>query len=332
MRRWRAAWMGCAAALVVAACGGGSNTGGAKPPHGNTLIVGETGQPYSLDPGQSLGNYDLEVMFLIYDPLLRADPKTLKPQPGLATAWNWMGPDRLTLRLTLRQGVTFQDGTPFDAQAVKTSMDHYRSTHLETDLTPVSSVNVADTHTVDIHLSAPYSPLPEVLTERAGMIVSPAALQKYGPVNIGQHPVGTGPFKLDSWVQQQELKLTRWNGYWQKGKAKLAGIDWKVISDPTALASAIQAGQVDYSSNIQPTNRQALQQKSNLATKVIPTLSMALIQLNTGLPPVNDALVREAIDSALDRKGINNVINGPGIGGPAWQYVPPTYWTYSKNL
>lgn len=332
MARWRKWWLGALVVLVVGACGGGASGQGGPAPHNNTLLVAIGGDPYSLDPAQALGVYDLQVMTSIYDTLLKADPKTLKPAPGLATSWSFVGPDKLTFRLALRHGVRFQDGTPFDAQAVKTSLDHYRSLKIERDLDPVSSVSVVDPYTVELHLSSPYSPLPGVLTERAGMIVSPTALQRYGS-GLGQHPVGTGPFALQSWRPGTEYKLTKFSGYWQKGQPKLNGIDYKVIASPTSQVSAITSGQVDFASSLDPTNLPALKGNGNLVTNVWPTVSMALVQLNTGLAPLNNALVRQALNLALDRKALAEAAVGKGVGpGAASQYVPPSYWTFSKSL
>jgi peptide/nickel transport system substrate-binding protein len=331
MRGWSRIWLAAVAAVVVAACGNGGTSSHGAPPHNNVLIVGASSDPYSLDPGNAVGVSDLDVGRLIYDTLLRADPATGKLGPDLATSWGYTDPGRLTFRLNLRHGVSFQDGTPFDAQAVKTSIEHYKVAGFQTDMAPVSSVSVADQYTLDLHLAGPYSPLPAVLTQQAGMVISPTALAKYGK-DYASHPVGTGPFVLQSRRPQIELVLTRNAHYWQKGQPKLAGIDWKVIADPTSLVNALQARQVDFASLLNPADLPVVRRNSNLNVKVVPTAGPAMIVLDTGLPPISSQLVRQAMNMSVDRQALSDALNGKGVGaGPASQYLAPSNWAYSKD-
>jgi peptide/nickel transport system substrate-binding protein len=332
MERWGRVWLAALAALIVAGCGNGSTSSHGTPPHNNTLIVGANSDPYSLDPGNAVGVSDLDVGRLIYDTLLWADPKTGKVEPDLATGWSYTDSTRLTFRLNLRHGVKFTDGTPFDAQAVKTSIDHYKVAGFQTDLTPVTSEDVVDQYTVELHLSSAYSPLPAVLSQQAGMIVSPTALARYGK-EYTTHPVGTGPFVLTSRRPQIELTLARNRDYWQKGQPKLAGIDWKVIADPTSLVNALQAGQVDVATLLNPQDLPVLQRNSKLDVRVVQTPGPAMMVLDTGLPPINSDLVRRAMNLSVDRQALSEAMNGKGVGaGPASQYLAPSSWAYSTDL
>lgn len=336
MRHWRTLCLGLLASLVAAACGGGSSgsTGGPLP-HGNVLYYAAPGEPDTLDPGGGISGFDQYFANAIFDTLIVSDPKTMNPTlPGLATSWSFMGPNKLTFRLNLRHGVQFQDGTPFNADAVKTSLDHYKSLGVWTDLTPVTSETVVDDYTVDLNLKAPYSPLPAVLSFRAGQIISPAALQKYGK-DFGRHPVGAGPFAFTSWTAGSELVLTKFAGYWNKSATHFNGIDYKIIGDTTAMSSAVIAGQVDFAQllNLPATTIGSLKASSGITAQVLSTLSVGIVTTANSTPPFNNVLVRRAAELSINRTQLANAMVGKGVGqGPAWEYVPPNHWSYTKSL
>ena len=142
LRTTRGLWVVVACVLVVAGCGGGSGGGsGSPPPHGNVLQFGTPGEPATLDPAAGVGDaLEIPPAYTIFDRLIGFDPKTLELRPALATKWAFTGPDRLTFQLTLRRGVTFQDGTPLDPAAVKFSLERYKSVGINHDIDLVSSV------------------------------------------------------------------------------------------------------------------------------------------------------------------------------------------------
>lgn len=336
MQRWRQSCLAVAAVLVVAACGTGSSSqSNGPPPHGNVLFYATPGEPGSLDPGASISGFDQYYTNSIYDTLVNADPKTMEPtRPGLALSWQFMGADKLTFRMNLRHGVKFQDGTPFNAQAVKVSIDHYKSLGNWFDMVPVKSETVVDDYTIDLNLSQQYSPLPAILSFRAGQVISPTALQKYGK-DFGHNPVGAGPFAFKSWSAGSEIVLTKFNDYWNAGATKLSGIDYKIIVDATAMMNALSAGQVDYAEliNLPVRNLSALKGNPKVTSKVLSTLSLGIVTTVNTMPPFNNVMVRRAAEMSIDRKKLGDAMNGPGNGqGPAYQYVPPNYWASSKSL
>jgi peptide/nickel transport system substrate-binding protein len=333
MRFWRV-WLAGMAAVAIAACGNGSSGSGTALPHGNVLYSAAPGEPDSLDPATGVSGFDGFYLPLIYDPLMNTDPKTLNPTPGLATHWAFIGPDRLTFRIELRHGVRFQDGTPLDAAAVKASLDHYRNARVWFDLDPVESETVVDQYTIDLHLKSPYSPLPAILAGRAGMIVSPTALQRYGK-DFSRHPVGAGPFKFQSWQPGAEVDLVRFADYWNKSSVHFNGVDIKVIADTTAMTNAVRAGQIDLAplTNANAAVIAAMRRDSSVNTLVTNVNGLALITTNNKVPPFNNVLVRRAFEMAVNRQQLSDAVNGRGVGaGPAWEYEAPTYWTYSKDI
>src|SRR5262249_48867984 len=263
-----------------------------------------------------------------------SDPKTMEPtKPGLATSWEFTGADKLTFRLHLRKGVNFQDGTPFNAQAVKVSIDHYKSLGNWFDMVPVKSETVVDDSTIDLNLTQQYSPLPAILSFRAGQIISPAALQKYGK-DFGRNPVGAGPFAFKSWTAGSEIVLTKFSGYWNASATKLAGIDYKVIVDPAAMMNAVSASQVDFAEliNLPVRNISALKGNAKRNSQVLNTPSRGMVTTVNTQPPFNNVLVRRAAELAIDRQKLGTAMNAGFGQGPAYQYVPPGYWAATSSL
>jgi ABC-type transport system substrate-binding protein len=336
MRQWRKLCGAVIAVLAAAACGNGSSTqSNAPPPHGNVLFYATPGEPDSLDPGANISGFDEYYSDAIYETLINSDPKTMEPtRPGLATSWEFTGPDNLTFRLHLRHGVTFQDGTPFNADAVKVSLDHYKSLGAWFDLVPVKSETVVDDYTIDLNLSRQYSPLPAILTFRAGQVISPTALQKWGK-DYGRHPVGAGPFTFESWTPGSEIVLAKFKSYYNASAVKLSGIDYKVIVDTTAMENAVAAGQVDLAEliNLPVRDLAALRGNSKVAARVLSTLSEGIVTTSNTMPPFNNALVRRAANLAINRAALQDALLGKGNGlGPAWQYSPPNLWSSTKSL
>ena len=334
--QWRKSYLALAAVLLAAACGNGNNNqSNEPPPHGNVLFYATPGEAGSLDPGASISGFDQYYTDAIYDTLIVSDPKTMEPtKPGLATSWEFTGADKLTFRLHLRHGVTFQDGTAFNADAVKVSLDHYKSLGNWFDMVPVKSETVVDDSTIDLNLTQQYSPLPAILSFRAGQVISPTALQKYGK-DFGKNPVGAGPFAFKSWTAGSEVVLTKYNGYWNKAATKFSGIDYKIIVDPSAMLNAVTAGQVDFAEliNLPVRNLAALKGSSKVNSQVLSTLSLGIVTTVNTMPPFNNQLVRQAAQLAIDRKALGDALNGSGNGqGPAYQYVPPNYWAATKSL
>jgi len=334
--QWRKSCLALAAVLLAAACGNGSNNqSNGPPPHGNVLIYATPGDPGSLDPGASISGFDQYYTNAIYDTLIVSDPKTMEPtKPGLATSWEFMGADKLTFRLHLRHGVQFQDGTPMNADAVKASIEHYKSLGNWFDMVPVKSETVVDDNTLDLNLSQQYSPLPAILSFRAGQVISPTALQKYGK-DFGKNPVGAGPFAFKSWTTGSEVVLSKFGGYWNAAATKFSGIDYKIIVDPSAMLNALAAGQVDFAEalNIPVKNLAVLKTNTKVTSQVLSTLSLGIVTTVNTMPPFNNQLVRQAAQLAIDRKALGDALNGPGNGqGPAYQYVPPNYWAATRSL
>ncbi len=298
----------------------------------NILVVGFQNEVDTLDPATGFAGSDYAVLYSIYDRLVSFDPKTMEPKPGLATEWSFDGPDKRDFTMTLRHGVTFQDGTPLDAEAVKASLMHFKDMKRLNDLDVVTGIDVVAPDKVVLHLKQEYSVLPAVLSDRAGMIVSPAALAKYGK-DYPRNPVGAGPFMLKSWSPGTSIDLVRYPGYWDAKRIRLNGITYKILLNPTAATSAILSGQVDLIWGVDPKNLPVLRASPRLRVAVEPSTQYLYMALRHDLPPVDNKLVREAMNMALDRKAISDAILGPNSGGAAaLMLAPPASFAHTAGL
>ncbi len=286
----------------------------------------------TLDPGQS-GFYVGRIVFAaMCDKLVDLDPQ-LNFKPQLATAWAW-SPDNLTLTLTLRDGVKFQDGEPMDAEAVRANIERYRSAPESVrkgEVKPIASIEVADPHTVRLHLSQPYAPLVAVLADRAGMMLSPKTLAL--GKDIGNAPVCAGPFKFTSRVPQQNIILDRFPGYWDAGAISLDRITYAPVPDTTVRRVNLQAGQFDLIERMAPTDVAAVKADPKLRVLTSPSIAFFSLFINTAHGPQadnplgRDKRVREAFEKSLDRSVINQVVYD-GQFVPNNQTQPPgsLYW------
>jgi ABC-type transport system substrate-binding protein len=258
-------------------------------------------------------------LYLIYDRLINFDQKTGELKPGLATKWGFVGDKATTFELTIRDGVKFQDGTPVDADAVVASLDRFRKLGVSSDLVPVESVSTSGPGVVKIELTKPYSALPAVLADRAGMVVSPAAVEKWGQ-DFASHPVGAGPYAVESQVSGSKIEFGASKNYWQ-GEPNYKTIDWKIFADATAMLSAARSGQADVTLQVPPNDAKSLTGNANFDVVEGPSLAFSALFLTTSLKPFDSPKVREAFAIAMNRDDMLTAING-GTGEAAWQIVP----------
>lgn len=304
-------------ALGLTACGKPASQGasGGAPSAGPvTLTIGLSADPPMLDPLMSSAMVDRQVQNNIYDKLVDIDQK-LNIIPDLATKWDISDGGKV-YTFHLQTGVKFQDGTPFNADAVKFNFDRMLDPKVKSprfnEVSMVTKVEVVDDSTVRFTLKAPFTPFLGVLTDRAGMMVSPAAVQKYG-ADYPLHPVGTGPFTFQSRVKGDSITLVRNDSYW-KGKPAIEKLVYKALPDSNTSVSNLQSGQVDaLESNAIPDKQIAtLKGTQGLTVDVGSALGYQGIWLNTTQPPFNNVWLRRAVADAIDRKQLVQVAFGDG--------------------
>ncbi len=284
------------------------------------IVVGMQLEPPHLDPTAGAAAAIDEVTYAnIFEGLTRFGPEG-QVLPDLAESWS-VAPDGLSWEFTLREGVTFHDGTPFTAEDVVFSFERAMaddSTNAQKALfAGINSVNVIEDNAVEIGLDAPKATLLSNLAWGDVAIVSPASAD-----NNKTHPVGTGPFKFSNWVQGDRIELVKNPDYWGQ-PAKLDKVTFKFISDPTAAYAAMMAGDIDaYPVFPAPENLAQFAADPRFSVIVGTTEGETILAMNNARAPFNDIRVREAVAHAIDREAI---IDGAmfGYGTPIGSHFAP---------
>src|SRR6202163_2566303 len=221
------------AALAGAAFGGHAFAQGA-PKRGGILRISAPANPSSLDPATGGAGSDHAFLFTIYDTLTEWDFETLKPKPGLAESWSFTDPT--TLVLNIRAGITFHDGTPLDAEAVKFNLERNKSdqkSNIKADLASMASSEITGPMQVTLKLNTPDAALPGILSDRAGMMVSPTALKAGAAGNVARTPVGAGAYAFVNWADGERIVVKRNEKYWKRERPYPDGIEFAIISELT---------------------------------------------------------------------------------------------------
>lgn len=326
-------------AVLFGACGGDSNSGddnatpttvADKPVAGGEIVVRQIQDVTSLDPLSGNSGFDQQSLYPFYDRLVNLEPETLEPKPGLATAWTFENPTTLVLKI--RQGVKFHDGTALDAEAVRFNLDRaitLPTSTVKQDVSMIKTVEVRSPTEVQVNLNKPDSSLPIILSDRAGMMVSPTAAKDAAA--LGKHPVGAGAFTFVEWLPGDRLVGTKNPNYWQTGKPYLDKITFRFITAPDTARSALQAGELNVALQMQPTDVDPLKTNSAIKVDVHPSLFLDHCYFNFSKPPFNSKEARLAVNYAIDRKAVNDALTF-GLGKPAAQAFPVGYWAYQKAL
>ena len=311
-------WAGLAVAstIVAGACGGGGggattsaggqfrgSSGGTPNPAG-VLRYGvdfpNEFTPNTFDPAQSLNSCDKVDESLIYDTLTQLSP-TGQLEPGLAQSWDFT-PGGSSLTLHLRPNVTFSDGTPVDAAAVKAAILHTKTSPLRTSLSVIKSITVVDPLTLTLNLSLPTpADLLYAFNDLDGMIGDPANV-----ASLAKHPVGSGPYVLVS-ASNSEIVLKKNPNYWNAAASRPAEIHFVQVGTGPPSVAALEAGTIDMT-QFMPESLSTVKADSALGYDLQPSHEYLTIEFRLDTPPVNNQLVRQALNFAVNRQEINNVV------------------------
>ncbi|TXL74425.1 peptide ABC transporter [Vineibacter terrae] len=295
------------------------------------LRVSANVNPSTLDPATGRSGGDHQFLYPLYDTLVAWEPTTLEPRPGLAQSWTYK--DASTVVLELRPGLTFHDGTPLDAEAVKFNLDRNRSdpkSNIKVDLAGVESVEATGPTTVTIKLKQADQSLPLILSDRAGMMASPTAI-KAGGGSIDRVPVGAGPWKFARWDDNALVAYERNPTYWRKGIPKVDRLEMKVIPEVSTGVRSVIAGENDVVVAVPAIQKPLLDRSGKVKVFTTPSLYLYMIYLDFSKPPLNDVRVRRAINLAIDREVYSKVTMG-GLGQPATTLFPKEYWAHDPAL
>jgi ABC-type transport system substrate-binding protein len=306
------------------------------PRHGGSVTFGLRADFLSLDPLVLNNDSDQSVGNGIYDPLIARVGSSGELGPWLADSWD--STDLKTWTLHLHQGVKFQDGTPFDADAVvfnlQRQMDPRNKSLSLSDALLIDTVKAVDDRTVAVTLKSPWVDFPQILVAPIGMMASPTAVKQEG-ADYGRHPVGTGPFVFKEWVTGDHVTATRNKDYWKPGYPYLDSVTWRPIPDQDAKYASLQSGQIDVLQVATADQVVKAQKDSKLKIWKYAGDGGTFVMMNTKTPPFDDLNARLAITYATDRKQIVDqigrdtypVATGPFPPGSTWdtKVAEPSY-------
>lgn len=276
---------------------------------GESLRVALQDDPDSLDPATG-GTFTGRIVFdALCDKLVDIDAD-LQIVPELATEWSW-NEDQTALTMTLREGVTFHDGTPFDAEAVKANIERMQTmgeSKRTSELSPITSVDVVDPTTVVLQLEQPFAPLLSILTDRAGMMVSPAAATSADAFAV--NPVCSGPYQFASRQARDNIKLTKYADYWNAEEIFYDDIEYYIVPDATVRLARLQAGDLEVAERMAPTDLTAIRDDAALELHTAAGLAVSHLFINLGDSGgvlADSQELRHALELSLDRNIINQV-------------------------
>ena len=309
----------------------------AQTPPG-VLVVGQVAEPQALDPHAVTAVNDFRILMNVYDGLVRYASGTLEVEPALATAWE-ISDDGTVYTFTLREGVNFHDGTPFNAEAVVFNFermlneDHpYHDTGpfpLSFFFSAVQSVEAVDDMTVRFTLDAPYAPFLSNLAYPTGLIVSPAAVMEHG-ADFGRNPSGTGAFTFTEWRSNEAVVIEANPDYWD-GAPALQAVVFRPITDANTRVAEMLSGGIDLMVEVPPVALSEFQGDGfQIVEQAGPHVWFLILNLREG--PFTDQRVRQAANYAINKTAlVEDVLEGTAevAAGP----TPPAFaWAYNEDL
>jgi peptide/nickel transport system substrate-binding protein len=365
-------------AFAAAGCGGddeeaagttGAATGETEAAGGTLVFAGE-GEPTLIDGALVSDGVSLRIITQVFETLVALKPGTTEPAPGLAESWE-ANEDGTVWTFKIREGVTFHDGTPLDAEAVCYNFDRWYNfkgalanpaasyywqvvfggfaTYDESTGAPKESLykscEATDESTAVLTLTKPSATFIPALSQQSFSIASPKALKEYnadaGTIDAEgvfstsgtfgtEHPIGTGPFKFDSWVRNDRVTLSRYDDYWGE-KAKLDTLIIRPIADNAARLQALQTGEIQGYDLVEPQDIATIEGDENLQLIDRPAFNVAYVGFNIAKKPTDDIKVRQAIAYGLDRQAVvDNFYSGRGA--VATQFMPPEVVGYADDV
>jgi peptide/nickel transport system substrate-binding protein len=338
--------------VLMTACSGGNNSAtdsgddGGEPKDGGTLIFARGADSLSLDAINVTDGESTRVTHNIFETLFKYD-ENLELQPGLATEYD-LGEDELTWTLKLREGVKFHDGTDFNADAVVYNFERWMDPdHPEHhgEFTyysflyggfkgdkdhKIEHVKAVDEYTVEIKLTEPTAPFISYLAIPMFGIASPEAVQKYGD-KFNENPVGTGPFKFESWSRNDKIQLNKNEDYYVEDIPHLDQLIFRVIPDNSSRFTALQTGEVDMIDGLSPDDAGAVESDGNLDLIKRPGFNIGYLAFNMEKEPFDDPKVRKALNYAINKDSIIDAFYN-GMAEKAVNPIPSSLWGYNEDI
>lgn len=265
------------------------------------LVVARTGDIDNLDPHLATAFQTYQTLELVYDTLFEFTPD-LEITAGLAESHEF-NEDGTALTMTLREGVTFHDGSTFEADDVRATierlLDEETGAVARSNLLSIESVDTEDERTVVLQLSEPDATLPAALADPNTAILSADAIEGG---SVGSEPMGTGAFVFDNWAQGRSVELSAFQDYWGEGPF-VESLTFRVIPDESSLLAGMRAGEFHMGVMSDPSVVTQIDE-SAFQVERTPALAYHALMLNNEIEPLTDPQVRQAIACAIDREEV----------------------------
>ena len=351
-------------ALALAGCVAserGDDSGEGSGDVDGTFVFAASSDPASLDPAFAQDGESFRVSRQIFEGLVGTEPGTADPAPLLAESWE-SSEDGMSHTFALKEGVTFHDGTPFNAEAVCANFDrwynweglaaseafgyYYNKLYKGYASTPDDAVYKSCTpdgeNSVTIELNKPFAGFVASLSLPAFSMQSPSAMQEFGADEVAGsaeapqlseyamgHPVGTGPYKFDEWAPGEQVTLSAYDDYWGEA-GQIDEIIFRTIDDPTARRQALESGSIDGYDLVGPADTQALED-DGFTMVSRPPFTILYLAFNQALPELQDPKVREALSYAIDKDALISQVLPEGTE-KATQFVPEVVNGYNPDV
>ncbi len=326
-------WLSLCAVLLLIA-------GPAVAEDKTTLVVGVSSDIHTLDPGVSSDNYDWRQIYPCYDRLVKYKvvngEGSTEVEPQAAESWT-VSDDGKVWTFTIRQGITFNDGTPLDAEAVKFAFNRTLTIGKgpADNIGAIESMTVIDPYTLEIKLKNAYGPFLQTLATDGASIVNPSVMQHEKDGDLAQawlaeNTDGSGPFTLTEWTRGQRAVLEAKPDYWG-GAPKIDTAIVRFMSESADRRMALERGDIDIAENILVDQIPALEKNPDIVVKRFPSQLVEYVYINCQKPALSDKRVRQALNYAIDYQGIIDYVlqgNGVQMRGP----IPKGMWGHKEDL
>ena len=298
---------------------------------GGSLKVAMSADPTGLDPSTSRGGGDHHLLYSIFDNLVNNDPK-FQVAPGIADKWEVL--DDLTVSFNVPSGqFTYHDGTPFKIEDIKYTIERHLDPATKSfaagSLGSVDKVEIPDANHVVIKLKTITASLYTILGDRAGMIMSRVPTEK-GGAEFTNKPVGSGPFKLDSWALDANAKLSKFGTYRQENYPHLDDIDIQIVPNSSVQFANLRSGNADLIF-VDAKDVESAKNDQSIQFLQYPGTGYTQVNMNISLAPLNDIRVRQALTYSLNRQAILDGIYF-GVGSLANGPITAASWAYNQDL
>lgn len=307
---------------------------------GGELVIAKSAEAVSLDPAGSNDVPSSDVQENIYESLTQLD-EDLNVQPKLAESWDAVEDD--VWEFKLRDGVTFHDGSEFNAEVVKVNIERILDDKVTSPrkflFEMVSDIEVVDDYTVRFTTEYPFAPLPAHLAHSGGAMVSLDIIeQDYAAIEDGkdpgsvvnENPIGTGYFVFDEWKSGESIRLVRNEDYWGDN-ALLDSVLFKVVSEDLTRVAELETGDSHVADPLSPSDFDQIDQTDGASVQTQSSVSLSYIGFNMDKEPFDDVRVRQAISMAIDKEQIIDGIY-EGFGIPAIGPIPPDVFGFDDSV